>query len=182
MDFQKLKTALERGDWVDADAVLAPATAAVDAHPSMLYNHGKVLMELGRLGAAADQLHRTVQAAPDHAAAWFELGRVALLQEDFTTAFNGFSQALDLTPDDMDARRNLGRVAIRLGAYRAAHAAWLPLRGDAEADLALYRIASETGDPSADRLRYDLLASHPNRAAVIRTLVRVSKGAIPLTL
>jgi hypothetical protein len=31
-------------------------------------------------------------------------------------------------------------------------------------------------------MRRALLARHPDRAAVIRTLVRVSKGAIPLNL
>lgn len=148
----------------------------------MLYNHGKVLMEMGRMQAAAELLHRAVSAAPDHAAAWFELGRSALLQEDFITSFTGFSRALELTPNDQDARCNLGRVALRLGEYSAARAAWSPLRGDAEADLALYRIAAETGDPSAARKRHDLLMHHPNKAAVIRTLVRVSKGALPLDL
>lgn len=182
MDFQGLQKALAGGDWAKADAVLAPVTAAADAHPSMLYNHGKVLMELGRMEAAAGLLHRTVRTAPGHEAAWFELGRVAMSQEDFATAFTAFSRVLELTPNDEDARRNLGRVAIRQGQFSAARAAWSPLRGDAEADLALYRIASETGDPSAARQRQDLLARHPNRAAVIKTLVRVSKGAIPLNL
>lgn len=182
MDVQRLQKALATGDWAAADAVLAPVTAADDAHASLLYNHGKVLMEMGRIAAAADLLHRTVQVASSHQAAWFELGRVALMQEDFTTAFSGFSRALDLNPDDEDARRNLGRVALRLGQYRVARVTWRPLRGDAEADLALYRIAAESGDPSAAQQRRDLLARHPNRAAVIRTLVRVSKGAIPLTL
>jgi len=182
MDIHNLQKALANGNWAEADAVLAPATAAADAHPSLLYNHGKVLMELGQMEAAAGLLQRAIRAAPGHAAAWFELGRVVLSQEDFTTAFTAFSRALELTPEDEDARRNLGRVAIRLGQYGAARAAWSPLRGDAEADLALYRVASETGDPNAARQRRDLLARHPNKAAVIRTLVRVSKGAIPLNL
>ena len=182
MDIHRLQKALAQGDWAQADAVLAPVTAEAGAHPSMLYNHGKVLMELGQMAAAAELLQRTVRAAPGHAAAWFELGRAALLQEDFATAFAGFSRALELTPEDDDARRNLGRVALRLGEYGVARAAWLPLRGDAEADLVLYRIAAETGDPSAAQQRRDLLARHPDRAAVIRTLVRVSKGAVPLNL
>lgn len=182
MDIHRLQKALTQGDWAQADALLAPVTAKAEAHPSMLYNHGKVRMELGQMAAASELLHRTVRSAPGHAEAWFELGRAALLQEDFATAFTGFLHALELTPEDEDARRNLGRVALRLGKYGAAHTAWMPLRGDAEADLALYRIAAETGDPSAAQQRQALLACHPDRPAVIRTLVRVSKGAIPLTL
>jgi len=182
MDVQRLQSALASSDWAQADEVLAPVTAGADAHSSLLYNHGKVLMELGRMQAAAGLLHRAVQTAPDHAEAWFELGRTAVALEDFATAFTGFSHALDLAPNDEDARRNLGRVALRLGRYDAAHAAWSPLHGDAEADLALYRVATETGAPSAAAQRRDLLARHPDKAAVIRTLVRVSKGAIPLNL
>lgn len=132
--------------------------------------------------AATGLLCRAVQLAPGHAAAWFELGRAAVAREDFATAMSGFSQALKLTPDDIDARRNLGRVTLRLGAYDAAYTAWAPLRGDPEADLALYRIAAETGDPNAKALRRALIEHHPNTAAVIKTLVRVSKGAIPLNL
>lgn len=182
MDTQRLQNAIARQDWADANAILAPVTATDSAHPAMLYNHGKVLMELGQMQAATALLQRAVQHAPGHAAAWFELGRAAVSQEDFATAMSGFSRALELTPDDIDARRNLGRVSLRIGAYDTAYTAWSPLRGDPEADLALYRIAAETGDPNAKALRRALMESHPNPAAVIKTLVRVSKGAIPLNL
>ena len=182
MDPQHLAHSLQTGAWHEADRLLAPLTGADTAHPSMLYNHGKVLMELGRMAEARVLLQRAVRALPGHAAAWFELGRAALAVEDFPTAFEAFSRALELEPGDTDARRNLGRVALRLGRYSQARAAWTALRGDAEADLALYRIAAETGDPSAARQRRTLLDTHPDRAQVIRTLVRVSKGAIPLDL
>jgi tetratricopeptide (TPR) repeat protein len=182
MDIARLTQALRDGAWQDADRLLAAVTASARAHPSMLYNHGKVLMELGRMEQAAGMLRRTVQALPGHAAAWFELGRATLAREDFETAFEAFSRALELEPGDSDARRNLGRVALRLGRYSQARAAWGGLRGDDEAALALYRIAAETGDPSAARLRHDLLAHHPDRAQAIRTLVRVARGAIPLDL
>lgn len=182
MDVQKLQNALVEGAWHDAEALLASVTETSDAHPSMLYNHGKVLMELAQMDQAVSLLRRAVRAAPGHAEAWFELGRAALALEDFGTAFEGFSNALNLTPGDTDARRNLGRVAIRLGEYTTARAVWLPLRGDAEADLALYRVAAETRDPAAANKRQALLDKHPNKAAVIKTLVRVSKGSIPLSL
>lgn len=182
MELERLNSVLARSDWQGAEAILAPLTKAAGTHPSLLYNHGKVLLELGRHAESMACLHRAVSARPDHAAAWFELGRAAIGAGDLATAVTGFDRALTLDPSDMDARRNLGRVALRLGRYKAAYDAWAGLRDDPEARLALYRIACETGDREAPRLRRALLDTHPDRAAVLRTLVRVSKGAIPLTL
>lgn len=182
MDVQQLTTALAKGDWRAADRMLAPHTRQTRAHPSLLFNHGKVKLELARFHDAITLLQRCVEAAPTHAGAWFELARAALEVNAPDTALEGFEQALLLDPKDTDARRNLGRVALRLGRYDLAQHAWAPLAGDAEADLALYRIAAETRDPNAAKLRDALLRSHPNRAAVVRTLGRVAKGAMPLRL
>jgi tetratricopeptide (TPR) repeat protein len=182
MGLDQLNSALARGDWQSAQAILAPLTQGAGAHPSLIYNHGKVLMELGRHAEAIDCFTRSLTSAPDHAAAWFELGRAAVEVGDMATALTGFDHALTLDPSDLDARRNLGRVALRLGRYEAARAAWMAVQDDPEARLALYRIACETGDQEAPNLRRALLDTHPDRAAVLRALVRVSKGAIPLNL
>lgn len=182
MDLQKLQTALINGDWPTAERLLAPQARHPGAHPSLLYNYGKVLLELGQPQGAAAALKRVVAADPRHGNAWFELGRAALMREDFATALEAFAHALSLDPGDEDARRNLGRVSLRTGAWGLAAQAWGPLEGDAEADIALYRIAAETGAADAGRRREKLLAAHPDRAAVIQTLVRVSKGAVPLNL
>lgn len=182
MDIAVLQKALAAGDWPTAERVLRPVAQASGAHPSMVYNYGKVLLELGRAAEAAACFTRVVQAAPDHANAWFELGRAALKDDDLARAEQAFSQALTLSPKDKDAMRNLGRVAMRRGHFEVAKDAWHALEGDEEADLALYRCAAELNLPEAAARRADLLARHPNRAAVIRTLVRVSKGAVPLNL
>lgn len=182
MDIAALQKALTTGDWAMAERLLAPAVSAPGAHPSLVYNYGKVLLEQGRGVEAAQALRRVVQAAPEHANAWFELGRAALLADDLAQAEEAFGKALALAPQDEDARRNLGRVALRRGDYALARQVWQALSGDDEAELALYRCAAELGLPEAAERRVALLRDHPNRAAVIRTLVRVSKGALPLNL
>ena len=182
MTLQELHAALVTGDWQKAERLLAPQARRRGAHPSLLYNYGKVLIELGRAGEASAALRRLVAAEPGHGNAWFELGRAALMGEDFAAALEAFGQALSLAPGDEDARRNLGRVALRLGAWETAAEAWSPLEGDPEADIALYRLAAETGAGDAGARRAALLQSHPDRAAVIRALVRVSKGSAPLDL
>jgi cytochrome c-type biogenesis protein CcmH/NrfG len=178
----RLTELLIAGDWTAAEALLAPLAARPDAPVAVVYNHGKVLIELGCSREAVAALRRVCAQAPGRADAWFELGRAALLHEDFDTALEAFAEALARDPDDRDARRNLGRVALRLGQWEAARAAWEGLGEDDEAGLALYRIAAETGAPDAPARRARLLAAHPDRAAVILTLVRTSKGAIPLDL
>lgn len=182
MESGRLNTLLSRADWAGAAALLAPVATQDGAHPSLIYNYGKVLMEMGCPKAAAQTLRRAVAAAPRHDAAWFELGRAALAHEDFTTALDAFASAWTLVPGDADARRNLGRVALRLGRHDVAWKAWSGFPSDPEAALALYRIATETGASQAPAMRAALLAHHPDRAAVIKALVRVSKGAVPLNL
>jgi Flp pilus assembly protein TadD len=182
MDINALNTALQLRDWPRAAALLAPVTQAPGAHPSLLFNHGKVALELGHMAQAQALLRRAVQSAPQHQPAWFELGRAALAAGALPEACTAFGQALALAPNDGDARLNWGRIALRLGRYALAQEAWQPLAGTPEADLALYRIAAETRSPNAPALRQALLHSHPQPAAVLRALVRVSQGAIPLRL
>lgn len=182
MNLQELQAALTTGDWQRAERLLAPLARGREAHPSLLYNYGKVLIELGKAGRAAEALRRAVEAEPGHGNAWFELGRAALMSENFATAREAFGQALFLAPHDEDARRKLGRVALRVGAWELAIKAWEPLAGDPEAEIALYRLAAETGAEEREARRARLLESHPDRAAVIQALVRVSKGTVPLDL
>ncbi len=182
MNLAALQQALGTGQWSQAERMLRPVASQAGAPAPMLYNYGKVLLELGRPSDAVRSLRKAVTQAPTHGNAWFELGRAALLAQDLHTAAEAFDKALRCDPQDIAARRNLGRVLLRLGRYHDACATWACLAGDEEADLALYRCAAETADPKADQMRQDLLANHPNRAAVIRTLVRVSRGAVPLDL
>ena len=182
MRLEPLTEMLVAGDWAGAEALLAPLAARPGAHPSLVYNWGKVLIELDRTREAVVALRRVVAATPERGSAWFELGRAALWHEDFVTGFEGFQAALALDPADRDARRNLGRVALRLGRWQVARTTWQGFAADTEAEIALYRVAAETRADDAAARRARLLAAHPNRAGVILALVRTSKGAIPLDL
>jgi len=178
----QLHRAIAQQNWEQAAEILRPLCMGKIVHPSLLYNFGKVLIEQQTWAEAVVILTRTVAIAHENANAWFELGRAHLGCDDLPAAAKAFQRALELVPSDDDARRNLGRILLRLGHWLEAKCVWEPLKGDAEADLAIYRLAAETKDPTARTLREGLLQSHPNRAAVIQTLCRVSKGAIPLRL
>lgn len=182
MDAQRLQQALARGDWDHAKAILAPLAHSRNAHPSILYNYGKVLLELQHWSDAVSFLSRAASLMPNRAEPWFELGRACILSDEITEAQTAFETVLKLSPDDTDARRNLGRILLRRGFWKKAMDVWTPLTGDSEADLALYRVACELEHPDAEEKRQTLLRHHPQRAAVIRTLTRVSKGALPRNL
>ena len=182
MSLKKLPQMLIDADWAGAERLLAPHAAAADASPSLIYNYGKVLFELGRFEASVATLIRVVEAVPDHQNGWFELGRAALQIEDYGLSYDAFATAFSLDSSDADARRNFARVALRVGRWEVAREAWEVFEGDPEADIALYRISAETGAHDTASRRARLLSAHPQRAQVIQALVRVSKGSIPLDL
>lgn len=182
MDAQRLHRALAQGDWDHAKTLLAPLAHSRKAHPSIIYNYGKVLLELQHWSDAVSFLRRAASLMPDRAAPWFELGRACVKSGEIAEAQIAFETALKLSPDDTDARRNLGRILLRRGLWKLAMDVWTPLTGDPEADLALYRTTCELKHADAEERRQTLLRHHPQRAAVIRTLTRVSKGALPRDL
>ena len=178
----QLADLLARRDWAKAAKVLERAIASGMRHPSLFYNLGKVHQETGRYDDAKEQFRRAVKLSSAHTNAWFELGRSAVETHDLEVALDAFGKARALDVKDRDTMRNLGRVALRLGEYDIARDAWTPLAGEDEADAALYRIAAETRSDEAEERRDWLLANTRNRAGAIQTLVRVSKGKVPLNL
>lgn len=179
---EKLPGLLAAGDWAAAEKVLKRA-AKGRAPVSVLYNLGRVLMEQGKWGPARIWLHKAVRAAPDHADAWFELGRTALELSDPDAACDSFARAVALAPGDVDARMNWGRLAVRLGRFEQGLEALRPLAGtNGEADAWLYRAAAESGDPATGTYRAALWAAQSGRARAIRTATRVAKGQLPLDL
>lgn len=175
-----LSDALRQGDWARAETLLRPLAEAPGAPVAARFNLGKVLMEQGDFARAAAWLRRACDQAPDHAGAWFEQGRALLAQGDLAPAQAAFARALDLDGTDADARRNLGRIALRRGDWAAA-ARGFEGAGDDEALIARYRIACETGQ-DARPLRDALLARPDLRPQVIKAMVRVAHGAVPLHL
>lgn len=178
--YADLPRLLREENWSAAEKVLRAAARKKVAPAEVFYNLAKVLEASGKAAQMRTWLQRALKAKPDYAMAWFELGRCALAQQDFPSAFKAFERANALDPKDQDARRNLGRIALRLGVWDKA-AACFARAEDTEAQLALYRIASERGEDTG-ALRETLLALPDDRPEVLKTLTRTAKGAIPLKL
>lgn len=174
----KLPDLLAASDWVGAERVLRRAAGRTGAGADVFYNLALVLGRAGKGAQAGSWLRRAVKARPGYMAAWFELGRWCLDAGDLTGALEGFQTASGLALEDVDAKRNLGRVALRLGRWDVAVAAFDA--DDTEARIARYRIAAETGE-DASGLLDNLLDTAP-RQAVLKAMTRTAKGRIPLHL
>ena len=166
-------------DWPAAERLLRRLVKGKAPPPAVFYNLAKVLEAAGKPSQVKHWLERAVVADPRYGLAWFELGRIALERFELETAKAAFQQATGLMPTDTDARRNLGRVALRLGDWVTA-ADCFAGQTDKEAQVARYRIAAETGADSR-ALRDALLAQRDWRPDTLKALTRTAKGSIPLS-
>ncbi len=179
-DIGALPALLAAKDWPAAERLLRRIAKGKAPPPAVFYNLAKVLELAGKPDQMKQWLQRAVAANPGYGLAWYELGRVALDHGALEDALTAFLRTSALMPDDADAQRNLGRVALRLGDWDKA-ATCFAAHDDPEARLARYRIAAETGSDTRE-LRDALLAEREWRPEVIRTLTRTAKGSVPLNL
>lgn len=179
-DLRALPHLIQTRDWPRAEALLRAAAAETQAPAEVFYNLAKVLEARGKWTDAGPWLDRAVAARDGYANAWFELGRWAIDAGDYPKAFKAFRRVVDLDPGDADARRNLGRIALRLGEWDVAQTMFAG-ETDVEAQIALYRAATERGADTRGQLA-DLLARTDARAAVVKAMTRTAKGRVPLRL
>lgn len=179
-NLSRLPALLQARDWSAAERLLRQAANAKSTSAEVFYNLAKVLEEMGKHSQRAQWLRRAVLRRPDYAKAWYELGRAELEALDLEGARKAFGKAYALDRGDTEARRMFARLCLRLGQWDKAKAAFGDAQ-DAEARLARYRIAAETGHSTrADR--DTLLADSALRPEALKALTRTSKGAVPLRL
>lgn len=179
-DLNSLPALFFAKDWPAAERLLRRLAKGKAPPPLVFYNLAKVLDAAGKPDQMKHWLEKAVVANPNYGFAWFELGRIALDHGALDDALAAFIRASALLPNDADTRRNLGRIALRLGDWERA-ADCFAAQSDPEARLARYRIAAETGSHTTD-LRDALLAERSWRPEVIKTLTRTAKGSVPLSI
>lgn len=171
---------LQTRQWKAAEKLLRREAAKPVAMANIFYNLAKVLEADGRHAQSGRWLEKAVAAKLDYAAAWFELGRWHLANHQLRPAFTAFGNASQLDPGDKDAKRNLARLALRLGEWEIARQVWSDF-DDTEACCARYRIAAETGEQTAAQLQ-SLLKKASARPSALKAMTRTARGHIPLSL
>lgn len=180
---QKAVEAIQKGDWPAAERRLRKLAQGEKPAPQVLYNLAQVLLRLDKGRQAEHWFERAVEADPDYAIAWFELGRLRLESGALETAATAFERSAGADPNDADAWRNAARIRERLGAFERAEAHWTMLSEiepeDVEARLGRARACYELGRfDEAEALLEDL----PNeaKASALSLRTHVARGRLSL--
>lgn len=170
--------AIRREDWARAESTLRRLAKMADAPAEAPYNLALVLARRGKAEQSGHWLRKAVGMRQDYAAAWFELGRWELDQHDLAAARAAFARAAEFAPADLDAWRNLARIAERLGDFAAARDAWARIEPDPEARVGRMLALLELRDPAGEALRAELWTDAALRPLVLKALVRSSAGRL----
>ncbi|MCX8037847.1 MAG: tetratricopeptide repeat protein [Candidatus Sumerlaeia bacterium] len=77
---------------------------------------------LGRFDAALQAYQEAFRYPDQHAAIWYDIGRIYIERNDLAEAEKAFAKTLELKPNDADSLINLGIIARRQGKTDAARA------------------------------------------------------------
>ncbi len=165
-------------DWGTAERLLRKAAKNKKAPAEVHFNLGKVLEAQGRKTQAITFFKRAAALKPGYAAAWSEMARMMMDTGDLRGALPVFEKAAQMDPVDPYTRRNIGRIAVRLGLWDKVEAAYAG-QGDDEAVMALYRSAAEQRRNSARAMLDDILKLPERRPLGLRMMVRTARGSFP---
>jgi protein O-mannosyl-transferase len=114
-------THLRNEAWQSELTLWSDAATKSPRKPRPLNNLGAALSEAGRPREAAEAFAAAIRANPQHAEAYYNLGRLRLgAQDGLGEAIRLFQTALSLRPDYVDAYANLAGAYVRAGRPDAA--------------------------------------------------------------
>jgi hypothetical protein len=117
------------GYWRDSLTLFKRTIDVTSGNYLIINNYGAALLDSGRPGEAIQSLSRAIEIRPNHAEAFYNLGRVyQVALDDKPRARSAYGRAIALKPDFTDARINLGGVDNGLGDFAQAMAVLEPAR------------------------------------------------------
>lgn len=158
-------------DTPDAEAVVLNYLAQPKAEPLVRQGYAQWLAARQRHGPAMTQLRQVLQALPESASAWFQLGAVAVEAQDRAQAANALKRFLEL--DDAQ-RKTIGTPGTADEQPRGAD------NMRTRALLLLSQLATEQGDYSAAQKWLQPLDGQPPRLDVQsrRALILARQGRV----
>lgn len=137
-------------------AALSRALELAPDHANARFEQASVLLELGRLGEAAEAFDSYTRQAPEDADGWLNLARLRLRLDQAELALDAFARHQSLTKGDMTG----GDLESRIGI--------------AEAQLRL-------GQPEGAATLQELYWDHPAlRPRLLKSMSQGPRGRIPL--
>jgi TolB-like protein len=179
--FYRLSGAQERLAWADESRRSAELAFR---HSNRLSVHDRRFLEAvlamrrGRSGDAEQQLRALVQAYPDDAEAWYQLGELMfhgnpLRGVSMTAAREPFSRALFFDPGDLGALYHLVRIAARDGK-----------RSELDSLAARFYQLSPAGDRTLELRALQAYTTHDSAGAdsVVAEFGRAPDGILPIAV
>lgn len=124
--------------WARAEAhyrsVVSLGAVPAEAH----FNFGICLAAQGKTVEATDAFHKTLEANPQHAAAWSSLAQLAELAGRVDEAEASYRKAAERAPNDPMIRFNIGRMLIARQQYQGAITELDPLKSTDHPDRARF--------------------------------------------
>lgn len=155
--FSRALEAHRRGDLAAAESGYAAVLAADDAHPDALNGLAGLRLQQGRADEGVALMQRAVQAAPENATLWTNLGRCAMAAARPDLAESAARRACDIEPGNADHQLLRGNALRALDRIADAHAAYLAAATAApdmfQAHYALAMSEMAIGEPRAAEWR-----------------------------
>ncbi|MGI9253767.1 MAG: tetratricopeptide repeat protein, partial [Thermomicrobiales bacterium] len=170
----RVEAALAKGDLARAVPLLRAQTAVAPRDPTVHYNLGMALSDLGALDDARLHLVKAVHLDPDNVNALVALGVAHYRSGDAGSARKRLEQAIALEPSNGFAHRNLaavlGNQGDRSAAIRHLRAARMALPGDPLTAYGLAHALEQNGTSEdlaeADGLYQQAIALDPRGSVV----------------
>jgi len=126
---------LAGGDINGARASLQALAQMAPNAPLTLVLGARIAMATQDYAAAAAGLQRVVAGMPDFVPARFLLGAALIAQGNVNQAESHLARVVQMAPENLEARKLLARVRLRLGQPDAALDLLSPLQSDADSDV-----------------------------------------------
>jgi tetratricopeptide (TPR) repeat protein len=122
--FEAAERAEAAQDWSEAERLYERCILREPEDPTLHFNLGNVLRELGRQAEAAAAFARAASLDPEMAEAWFNLGCLAEARGHGAEAAHRYRRALAIEPDYADALFNLARLETERDCFAEALPLW----------------------------------------------------------
>jgi tetratricopeptide (TPR) repeat protein len=156
-----------RGDAAAARDAYQQALHLAPGNTTGLWNLALLFEKEGRLEDAELLLMELAEQCPDHQGAWFQLGSLRIVREDWEGAVAAFETSLNQNPDLPEAILNSAFACMKLGRLEEARSGFEQLLESTPDSIpalqGLATVTAETGDLDAClRLRRRLIGLNQN--------------------
>ena len=100
--------------WLTVAVLLLAGCGGAEERKALYLEKAKLSLEAGDLDKARIELKNVLQIDPKDAQAYFQLGDIFDLKKEYRKAFNNYSKALELNPENLEYHAKIGTYLLML--------------------------------------------------------------------